>query len=145
MSKGLYRLTLSKDLPALPKYNIIPSLNNEARTDVSRYEHQWKEVVFSYNNGLYILTMIFKKEIVVYKGCGWLSNTGIITSSFIDKNQYWVLNKDGFWLIQSNEQNGHPKAFISNTIFGKEINNYGHAMYTQGQYLFLPERWHWPI
>lgn len=137
MSKGLYRLTLSKDLSRFTKVQYYPSLNNgpEQMFHVMNINGR---VVFSYNNGLYTYDDI-QKEIVAYKGCGWLSNTGLITSSFIDKNQYWVLNKDGFWLIQSNEQNGHPKAFISSTIFGKEINNYGHAMYTQGAntYFFL--------
>lgn len=137
MSKGLYRLTLSKDLSHFTHVQYYPSLN-KGPEEMFHVMNINGRVVFSYGGGLYTFDDIHKK-IVPYNGCGKLSKTGIIASSFIDKSQFWVLNNDGFWLIQSNEQNGQPQTFISNSIFGQEINSYGNAMYVHGNstYFFL--------
>lgn len=137
MSKGLYRLSLSKDLSHFTHVEYYPSLN-KGPEEMFHVMNISGRVVFSYGGGLYTFDDI-QKKIVPYNGCGKLSKTGIFASSFIDKNQYWVLNNDGFWLMQSNEQGAHPRTFISNTIFGQEINSYGNAMYVHGNstYFFL--------
>ncbi len=137
MSKGLYRLTLSKDLSHFTNVQYYASLN-KGPEEMFHVMNINGRVIFSYGGSLYTYDDI-RKKIVPYSGCGKLSQTGIIASSFIDKSQYWVLNNDGFWLVQSNEQSGRPKTFISNSIFGQEINSYGNAMYIHGNstYFFL--------
>lgn len=64
---------------------------------------------------------------------------GIVSSAFLDKKTFWLLNSDGYWLMHSGSKENLPVFFISNSSFGQECNIYGHSMYASGRatYFFL--------
>ena len=137
MSKGLYRLELSKDMKRFEKVNYYSSLPN-SKGDAFHVMTIMGRVVFSYGGRLFTYDDI-RKQILPYYGCGRLSDMGIVSSAFLDKKTFWLLNSDGYWLMHSGSKENLPVFFISNSSFGQECNIYGHSMYVSGRatYFFL--------
>ena len=137
MSKGLYRLELSRDMRRFDKVNYYSSLPN-SKGDAFHVMTIMGRVVFSYGGRLFTYDDI-RKQILPYYGCGRLSDMGIVSSAFLDKKTFWLLNSDGYWLMHSGSKENLPVFFISNSSFGQECNIYGHSMYASGRatYFFL--------
>ena len=57
----------------------------------------------------------------------------------VDKNTFWMLDTDGYWLMHNASHKCSPRLFIPNSMFGQQTNTYGRAMYVAGQqtYFFL--------
>lgn len=137
MSKGLYRLELSKDMRRFERMNFYSSLPH-SKGEAFHVMTIMGRVVFSYGGRLFTYDDI-RKQILPYYGCGRLSDMGIVSSAFLDKKTFWLLNSDGYWLMHSGSKENLPVFFISNSSFGQECNIYGHSMYVSGRatYFFL--------
>lgn len=137
MSKGLYRLELSKDMSRFVQVKYYPSLR-KGPGEMFHVMNIAGRVVFSYSGRLYTYDDI-RKRIMPYEGCGQLGHMGIVTSAFVDKNTFWVLNKDGYWLMQLENKGTIPMTFTSASVFGQECNIYGQSIYVAGgnTYFFL--------
>ena len=137
MSKGMYQLELSRDLTHFTSVRYYPSLGNGSE-QAFHVMSIGGRVVFAYSGSLYTYDDIARR-IVPYDNCGKLGDGGVVTAAMVDKNTFWMLDTDGYWLMHNASQKCSPRLFIPNSMFGQQTNTYGRAMYVAGQqtYFFL--------
>ena len=135
MSKGLYQLELSRDLTHFTTVHYHASMGkgNEQAFHVMAVGGR---VVFAYNGTLYTYDDI-RRRMVRYNDCGKQGSNGVVTATMVDKGTFWLLNNDGYWLMQNTRQQCRPQVFIPNSMFGQETNVYGHAMYVDGRHTYF--------
>ena len=135
MSKGMYRLELSRDLKRFVSTKYYPSLEG----GVEQMFHVLNicgRVVFVYGDKLYTYDDI-KSRMVPYDALGEQGKNGAVAAAMVDKNMFWLLDNDGYWLMQDNGKGAKPNAFIPSTIFGQECNIYGRSMFVDGHYTYF--------
>lgn len=135
MSKGLYQLELSRDLSRFTSVRHYASLGKGSE-QAFHVMTAGGRVVFAYGGTLYTYDDIARR-IVPYDGCGRQGSNSVVTAAMVDKNTFWLLNADGYWLMQSARQQCRARLFIPNSIFGQETNTYGRAMYVDGQHTYF--------
>lgn len=135
MSKGLYRLELSHDMKTFTSVTYYPSIKKGVE-ELFHVMNIVGRVVFSCDNKLYTYDDI-RKRIVPYTGFEVADNGGIVSSSYVDKNTFWLLNNDGYWLMHTANGKITPHTFIPNTMFGHECNVYGKSMFCDDGYTYF--------
>lgn len=137
MSKGMYQLELSRDLTHFTSVRYYPSLGNGSE-QAFHVMSIGGRVVFAYSGSLYTYDDIARR-IVPYDNCGKLGDGSVVTAAMVDKNTFWMLDTDGYWLMHNASHKCSPRLFIPNSMFGQQTNTYGRAMYVAGQqtYFFL--------
>ncbi len=135
MSKGMYQLELSRDLSRFTSVRYYASLGNgsEQAFHVMTADSR---VVFAYGGALYTYDDIAHR-IVPYSGCGKQGNNSAVTAAVVDKNTFWLLNADGYWLMRSTRQQCNAQFLIPGSIFRQETNTYGRAMYVDGRHTYF--------
>ncbi len=135
MSKGMYQLELSRDLSQFTSVRYYASLGNgsEQAFHVMTADSR---VVFAYGGALYTYDDIAHR-IVPYSGCGKQGNNSAVTAAVVDKNTFWLLNADGYWLMRSTRQQCNAQFLIPGSIFRQETNTYGRAMYIDGRHTYF--------
>lgn len=135
MSKGMYQLELSRDLSRFTSVRYYASLGNGSEQAFHVMTAAGR-VVFAYGGKLYTYDDI-DHRIVPYNGCGKQGNNSAVTTAMVDKNTFWLLNADGYWLMRNTRQQCKAQLLIPNSIFRQETNTYGRAMYVDGQHTYF--------
>ncbi len=135
MSKGMYQLELSRDLSQFTSVRHYASLGNGSEQAFHVMKADGR-VVFAYGGALYTYDDIARR-IVPYDGCGKQGNNSAVTAAMVDRNTFWLLNADGYWLMQSTRQQCKARLLIPNSIFRQETNTYGRAIYVDGQHTYF--------
>ena len=135
MSKGLYRLELSHDMKKFTSVTYYPSLR-KGQEELFHVMNIVGRVVFACDNKLYTYDDI-RKRIVPYTSCEVADYGGVVSSVYIDKSTFWLINNDGYWLMHTSKGKTLPRTFIPNTMFRHECNIYGKSIFCDNNYTYF--------
>lgn len=136
MSKGLYKIELSKDLKSIARWQYYSSMPGTVSSGKMHVLNVRGRIVFSDGNCLYTYDDI-KKRIITFHDLDNVCKKGVISTVNVDNNSFWLAHDDGYFLVHFNGRKYMSTAYIPNSIFGLECNTSGNSIYVNGNNAFF--------
>ncbi|MGL5958831.1 MAG: triple tyrosine motif-containing protein, partial [Phocaeicola sp.] len=138
MNKGLYRLTLSNDLTKISTEKYYPNIANDLKSPTLFVTKIRGRIVISASNNLYTYDDL-SQTIIPFTQLNDVLKNGIISATMVDDNTFWVANKEGYALINYENNRYNLLQSIRATYFGTECNETNNNVFVKdsGAYFCL--------
>jgi DNA-binding CsgD family transcriptional regulator len=138
MSKGLYKIEMSKDLKKVTRWHYYPTMPGAKYSGIMHVLNIRGRVIFTDGNKLYTYDDI-RKRIIEYHDLDNISHKGVISAVNVDNNTFWLADENGYSKVHFDGRKYETEVYIPNSIFGLECNTSGNPMYVSGDnaYFFM--------
>lgn len=130
MNKGVYRLTLSNDFTTLATEEYYPSIGSKSKSSSLSVTKIRGRIVISDNSDLYTYDDL-SQTIIPFTQLSRVHKEGIISATMIDDNTFWIANKEGYALINYENNQYNLVQTIPATYFGTECNETNNKVFVK--------------
>lgn len=136
MSKGLFKIELSKDLKKIVHWHYYKSMPGTVYSGKMHVLNIRGRVIFSDGYKLYTYDDI-QKHIIEYHELDNICKKGVISAINIDNNTFWIADENGYSKVHFNGHKYYTEVFIPSAIFGLECNTSSNPIYVNGNDAFF--------
>jgi hypothetical protein len=136
MSKGLFKIELSKDLKKIVHWTYYKSMPGTVYSGKMHVLNIRGRIIFSDRDKLYTYDDI-QKRIIQYHELDKICDKGVISAINIDNNTFWLADENGYSKVHFNGHRYDTEVFIPSAIFGLECNTTSNPIYVNGNNAFF--------